>query len=219
MDKIRRISELTAPAVEPVSLEDLKAHLRISNSADDGWLTAAIKAARMAAEDYCGCIFIRRTFRQFQDQPGCPQDEWWDGVREAPISVLASAMVELMKRPLVSVEAVRAWDDADTSILVSPSVYYVDTTDQLQPGRLIVRRGQAWPVVMRVANGFQVDFTAGFSADVAGLPGELTLSVKMLASYLYSNRGDCTCDKAGAMGAISQSGAAFFLESYRLTRF
>lgn len=227
MDTIRRIAELTTPAEEPIDLASLKAHLRVSNTSDDAWLTAAIKAARFACEDYTGCAFIRRTFRMFMDQPighldrsfRGPRDDWWDGVREVPVSILTSAKIEILKRPLVSVQSVTAYDDADVATVVDSLNYVVDASDQSQPGRLILRRGQVWPVVLRVANGFQVDFTAGFGATAADLPADLVLAVKMVASYMYANRGDCSCDSAGAKSSISPAGAAALLDSFRLVRF
>ncbi|UOF83021.1 head tail connector protein [Caudoviricetes sp.] len=220
MDSIRRITELTAPAEEPVSLADMKAHLRITNSLDDAWLTAAIKAARMAAEDYTGRAFIQRTFRQTMDGV-CGKDdgEWWDGVREAAITVLSPRTIDLLKPPLVSVQNVKAWDDSDTATTVSPTVYFVDTSDQNQPGRVVLRRGQTWPIVLRVANGLTIDFTAGFSANAAGLPADIVQAIKVLVAWIYVNRGDCadaaSCSKAGMI----PSGAAIFLDSYKIMRF
>lgn len=224
MDSVRRVSELTAPASEPITLDELKAHLRVSNTADDAWLTAAIVASRYACEDYTGCAFIQRTFRQLMDQPSGPgyssrENEWWDGVRQGPISVLTAAMVEIITRPVVSVEQVLVWDDYDVSTTVASTVYFLTNSDKYQPARLILRRGQTWPVVLRVADGFQIDFTAGFAATAAGLPADLVMGIKMAAAYMYTNRGDCSCDAAGAKDAIRQSGAYAILDSFRLTRF
>jgi uncharacterized phiE125 gp8 family phage protein len=219
VDNIRRIVELTQPAVEPITLAELKTHLRITNTADDDWLTAAIKAARVACEDYTCCVFIRRTFRQTCDTAGNNNAAWWDGVRQVSVSVLSPSTIEVLKRPLVSVEAMTTYDDSDTGVVVASSVYFIDSSDTLQQGRVILRRGQAWPIVLRVANGLTIDFTAGFAASAAGLPADIVLAVKMVASHLYANRGDCSCDTAGANMVLQPSGAGMLLASYRPMRF
>lgn len=221
MYDIRRVAELTNPAEEPVSLADVKAHLRVTSSSDDTWLTAAIKAARLACEDYTHTVFVRRTFRQTTDGYWGRQrsDDWWDGVREMAITELTPREIELLRPPLVSVQSVTVFDDSDQPTVVASTSYYVDTVDQLQYGRVVLRRGQVWPVVLRVTNGFQIDFTAGFSADANGVPADIKSALLMVVAWLYENRGDCGCDTAGAKSSIAPSGAAMLLDSYRMLRF
>lgn len=219
MQYIRKIKELTQPAVEPISLDELKLHLRISNTLDDAWLTAAIIAARKTAEDYTGQFFIQRNVLQTMDTSGSIQSEWWDGVRDGPISLLSVREIELLKPPLQSVTSVVIYDDSDAATTVSPSTYFVDNADQSQRGRVILRRGQTWPVVMRVANGMEITYVAGYGTTAASTPEDLRHGLKILAAYMYVNRGDCSCDQAGAASAVMPSGAAMFLDSFRIIGF
>ena len=50
MSFIRKISELSQPSVEPLTLAELKQHLKISNTIDDTWLSAIISVARRNAD-------------------------------------------------------------------------------------------------------------------------------------------------------------------------
>jgi len=50
-----------APTVEPITLAEAKAHLRVETADDDTFITAAISAARDAVERYCGRFFAGTT--------------------------------------------------------------------------------------------------------------------------------------------------------------
>lgn len=219
MGYIRKIKELTQPAVEPITLDEMKLHLRISNTLDDNWITAAIIAARKTAEDYTGQFFIQRSVMQTMDTDGAVQGQWWDGTREAPITMLSIREVELLKPPLASVSSVVTYDDSDSPTTVSATTYFVDNADQNQRGRVILRRGQTWPVVMRVANGMEITYVAGYGTTAASLPEDLKHGLKILVAYMYVNRGDCSCDQAGAAASVMPSGAAMFLDSFRTIGF
>ena len=48
----------------PVTVEEIKTHLRIEHNAEDGYLSALIAAAQAAAEDFC-----RRSFAEDMPEP------------------------------------------------------------------------------------------------------------------------------------------------------
>ena len=52
----------TAPAVEPISLAEAKAHLRLDASDEDALLTALITAARMFVERTLGVALITQSW-------------------------------------------------------------------------------------------------------------------------------------------------------------
>ena len=45
---------ITAPATEPITTAEAKAHLRVSHSTDDTYIDALVAAARMVVEDRTG---------------------------------------------------------------------------------------------------------------------------------------------------------------------
>ena len=87
---------LAAPAVEPVSLDQAKAALRIGHAADDDRILHLIRAARQRLEAETGRAFIAQTWRE-------SRDSWADPSRLAAFGT----QFRLLKPPLIAVEAVR----------------------------------------------------------------------------------------------------------------
>ena len=61
---------VTPPAVEPVTLEEAKQHLRVDGNEDDSLINALITAARQKAEEYTRRAFITQT-REFALDSAC----------------------------------------------------------------------------------------------------------------------------------------------------
>ena len=78
---MRGLTLVTAPASEPVSLTEAKAHLRLDSADDDSLITALIRSARETAEAHMRRALVSQTWRLSLDRfPAAPQP-WWDGVR------------------------------------------------------------------------------------------------------------------------------------------
>lgn len=205
---------ITAPASEPVSLEELKAQLGldVASSAQDPRLWLIVTAAREMIERYTGLAIIPQQWRLTLDRWPGSRVQWWDGVRDGAIADVVSSgppsWIIVPRYPLVSVDAVRVYDDTDTAHTVSvASTFVVDT--QQQPGRMVLRNGIAWPVALRVSNAIEIDYTAGYTV----VPASLRLAVLQVAAYLYGHPGDCAADDA-----ITMSGADALLSAYKVAR-
>ena len=78
----------TPPTSEPVMLRTLKHHLKIENTDEDEYIDGLISTAREWIEEMTGLAMITQTWRMTMDRwPGW-SDEWWDGMRELPVSEL-----------------------------------------------------------------------------------------------------------------------------------
>lgn len=53
----------TPPDIEPVTLDEMKAHLRVTETADDEVITGLIEVSRQWAEDFTGKAFIDQQWR------------------------------------------------------------------------------------------------------------------------------------------------------------
>lgn len=180
---------VTAPAAEPVTLAEAKEHARVDDSTDDAYITALITAAREMVERQTGRCLITQTWRLTLDNwPRTGSDEWWDGVREGPITMLEVDWVELRKSPVLAITSVVTKDEDDTATTWDAANYYLAR----QPngyGRLTRKRGQVWPIVVnRAADAIEVTFTAGYGAGASAVPYALRHAVKQLVAHWYDNR-------------------------------
>lgn len=158
----------SAPAVEPVSLSEAKAHLRVDGGDEDDLISSLITAARVHTEVQTGQSLIEQTWSVFQDS-------WPDG----PVMALPLA-------PVISVAAVRVYGEDDIPSAIDPSHYYVDTASR--PARLVLRSGRTWPRPGRAANGAEVEIIAGYGAGPADVPEPLKQAILQLVAYWFENR-------------------------------
>lgn len=169
MSGLLRLKPLTAPTDEPVTIAEAKLHARIDDDIDNALVASLIKTAREMAEAYTRRAFITQTWQLFMD------------------AFPAESFIDLPRPPLVSVAHVKTYTDADVAATMSASDYYVDTVSE--PARLVLRDGKSWPDVGRVANGVEIQFTAGYGGpDV--VPGSIKTGALHLVAWLYEHRGD-----------------------------
>lgn len=206
---------LEDPAVEPVSLAELKAHLRIDDTSEDTYLTSLIVESREEIEQASGMALIRQKWRLTIDHwPGARQ-QWWDGVKDGHINMLygAPADLRLPRYPLIEIDGVTVFDEDSTSAVVNVGATFDIDTNQ-RPGRLALKSGATWPIALRPTNAIQIDYYAGYGALAADVPAPLRRAIRSMAAYLYSHRGD-GCDPVEAM---AKSGAASVVDRYRTVR-
>jgi hypothetical protein len=182
--------KLTAPpAVEPVLLSEAKAQARIDTTADDALVANLITAARQWAENYTGRAFITQTWQMYLDLWSSAAENWWDGVRQGPVTGLDNVnYITLPRAPLQGVNSVQYFDNTDTSTVWSASNYFVDTVRV--PGRLALRLGSTWPLPSRLTNGIVIEYVAGYGDDGSTVPEVIKTAIRQLVVHWYENRGE-----------------------------
>jgi uncharacterized phiE125 gp8 family phage protein len=183
---------LTGPALEPVSLLDVKAHLRVDHDDDDALLTAAIVSARVHVEAAIRRVLIEQTWRIHLDR--------WPRKRIFRVPVA----------PLIAVDAVRVRDAEGGSTLVDADDYEVDVASV--PGRLVLAAAAPSPPG-RAVNGIEIDVTAGYGATTLDVPSPLRHAVMMLVAHWYEHRGAVGHDLAGETPPL---GFAALIAPYRI---
>ncbi len=190
---------------EPITAAEVKSFLRVTTSADDALIQSLCSRARLIAERLTGRCIIKQSLYAWWDFVPGKRLDWWDGVKEGPIGGERASSVEIPRPPLISVSEVCAFNDDDSQVVLDPSAYFLDITDQDLPGRVVLRLGATWPVFTRNANGFRITFIAGY----ATVPEDIRHALILIASWLYKNRGDCSDE-----GCASACGAMMFLRHY-----
>ena len=197
-----RVQELASPAQEPLALEALKTHLRISDSAQDDELAALMTTARVFCEAYAGKVLISRTLALFLDRwPQQDNTAWWDGVKEGAGAVDVTAL-RLPLSPVQSIDAVYLHDVSGGARTVSNDSYQFDALG----ARLSfsdVPTGD-----LRSMNAIEIRLTAGYG-DAAAVPMVYKQAIRQLTAHLYANRGD------GGDIALARCGAAALLAPFR----
>lgn len=149
---------VTAPAAEPVTTAQAKAHCRVTHSDDDTRFDALIVSAREWAQGFAGRAFISQT---------------WDWTADAFPDV-----IELPLAPLVSVTSITYVDSAGVSQTLSSGAYQIDTKSVVP--RIAPAYGYSWPGTRDQYNAVTVRFVAGYGAAVTAHPDCATARDAML---------------------------------------
>jgi len=183
-----------APASEPVTLGEAKAHLRVDGNGEDTLIASLITAARIHVEAALSRALITQGWTLVLDR-------WPMGDLRFPLS------------PLVSVGEVRVFDAAGGASIVPPSDYFVDAAGT--PPRLVREHGVSWPAPGRVANGIEIDFTAGEGETAADVPAPLRQAVLLLVAHWFETREPVF---AGGTAITVPMGVGALLAPYREVR-
>jgi uncharacterized phiE125 gp8 family phage protein len=167
---------ISPPAAEPVTLADMKLHLRVTHSSDDALISSLIKAAREELEQATGLALISQGWRLYLD---C-----WP----------ATQVVLIHKAPVMSLSAVTVYDLGGAPSSLSLSGFVLDRFSR--PARIAIPDAVTAPG--KKMNGIEIDFTAGFGATGVDVPDGLKRAIMLLASHWYEFRGAETFDRESA---------------------
>jgi hypothetical protein len=196
------------PLIEPVTLAEVKASLRITNTAEDTLLTQFITDARVFVERITGRKLINQEittyYNGFDPRPET-DDTWRPGYRMAPITnTYGDLSLTLEFAPVGSITSIAAVDIDGTETAYDPTKYYLDNFDNdlrasmKSPNNLV--RGT------RQSNNIKAVYVAGYGENAADVPSALRRAIIAMVGALYSNRGDCSegdcAEKCGAMKMV-----------------
>ena len=157
---------LTPPAVEPVTLAEMRAHLRLGVTSEEDLLAALIKAARQTLEAEIGLCLINQTWRLHFD--GWPRD----------------GLVLIPKFPVREVVAVTAYQPDGEPVAIPAGALRLNATSR--PARLcLASRGAD---IARL-HDLEVDFLAGYGDTGTDVPDALKHAILSLVAHWYEFRG------------------------------
>lgn len=163
---------ITAPASEPLTLDEARQRLREPPDDDNAEIQDLITMAREVAEDVLGRALITQTWEQWLDK--WPNKDY----------------IELDKPPLQSVEYIKYYGVDDTEYTLSTDDYDVD--DKSFKGRVALKDSKSWPsTTLRPTNGIVVRFTAGYGT-AADVPQKVkhAMTIGIRLSYGHYETGD-----------------------------
>ena len=157
------------PAVEPVTLTEMKVYLRVDDDDDaqDSVIAGLVKAARLLVEGASRRVLIEQRWRVVLDR-------WPKG-----------GVVLLPLSPLISVESIKVFDAKGAATDVATGA--IDSDRFSDPPRIAVTDA---PEPGKARNGIAIEVLAGYGGTAEAVPAGLRLAVKILVAHWFENRGD-----------------------------
>ena len=163
--------QILPPAVEPVSVDEFKVHLRLDTDAHDSMLAALLMAARQMLELTLWRQFITATYALGLDT--------WQSVIELPRPPLAS-LTASTEAPDLGI----AYVGSDgVLVTLDPSAYQVDLA--AQPGRVVPVGG--WPGLGTGMNTVIITYQAGYGSAPLDVPAPLRQAILLYAADMYEH--------------------------------
>ena len=185
----------TAPTTEPVSLEEVKRHLRLAVSAaqasgyseEDEWFERNIATSRRMVEQELARALITQTWDVYYD--GWP----WNRFIELPYPPLVSAVVTYR------LEDDSGYDNTFTDVIT-------DIVEE--PGQIVLAADGSWPTgTLYPVNPIKVTIVCGYG-DAEDVPSGIKSAILLKLSDLHEERGDTLIGPSfknmGAMDALLQ---------------
>ena len=187
--KYRSLAVATAPAVEPVTLAEAKAHLRVDIDDDNDYIEALIVAARQYAEEYLDRALVSQRLTMRMDT--FPYEF------ELPRPPMASSGTLTATTVTYSIDPGSSGTATPTTATLSADTYRVDRNDT--PGKIRTVYNGTWPSHLTDPNAISVTWWAGYGPAGTDVPQAIKSAILMLVAHLYENR-----QAAVATGAVPQ---------------
>ena len=156
---------ITAHEYEPVTLDEVKTHLRgISHSEHDELLIGLIVSARESLENLTARSIVQRTVAaMFQAWP--------------------QQYFELPLPPIQTVSSVKYTDIDGTESTMSSDEYSVDIDSE--PGRVVLGYSETWPSESLHAPDYPIEITYVAGDEVGFVPESIKTAIKFMVEKAY----------------------------------
>lgn len=186
----------TLPTIEPVTLTEAKAHLKVDFTEEDTLIEMYIAAARDYAEKYCNRALMTQTIVQ---SINCfPPYRTADPYRK----------IRLYRTPVQELVAIRYVDSEGND--ASLDLTKVVLSKIAIPAVISPKSGENWPTTAIQVGAIEIEYTAGI-ADVAKVPPTIKSAVLLLVGEMYERRENFVKTMPDAV--------KYLLHPYRVTEF
>jgi len=160
------VSVIIPPVASPVTLSDIKQHLRIDHDEENDFLLALSQAAVDHVETHIRQSLINRTLRQYCDD------------------LPATNRVVIEGWPVTTVVEVSGYNTAGDIHVIDQSTYrlvrdHVSTELVFDPA---INRDM-------IVNGIEIDFVSGFGDMGLDIPSNILQAIKRIIAHWYEVRG------------------------------
>lgn len=180
----------TAAVRTPVTLADIKDHLRIDGGADDAILNSFVSTASEMIEGTINKYLIKRAVSVYFDSSPHLSGEinLKEGIYNGIDAAKASGELLLPVSPLISVISISYFTKDSVEVTWASTNYYADTVSQ-NP-KIVLTEGGSWPTDLRRLNALRVKCEAGYGASASDIPAPIKQAIKELVAFMYEHRGE-----------------------------
>ena len=157
---------ISQPITKPVTLVQIKRHLRLDHDQDDDYLNELTDAATSHVEAAIGQFLVARILRQYID------------------TIPASRSVSLEAWPVKSIQEVRGYDFDGNPNIISSENYRLD--NHIDPPALILNTKINFNAF---CNGLEVDMEVGYGETGVDIPSNILRAILVLIAHWYEFRG------------------------------
>lgn len=174
---------VSAPATEPITLAEAKAHLRVDDTAEDDLILNLIAAYRSHVDGKDGVLnraLITQTWDLYLDRfPYC-----------------GSQAIQIPLPPLQSITSVKYYDTDAVLQTMSSGDYFLDSVSE--PAQLHPAYNMSWPTALDRVNSVIVRFVAGYGSAETDVPQAIRQAGLLVLGHWYANRESVSVGNAVA---------------------
>jgi len=192
------IKRIIDPAAEPLTLEEVKLHLRVDDDDEDNNISLYIRAAREFTESFLGRALVTQTWMLTLDE--FPDEE-----------------IKIPLPPLQSITQIAYDDTSGIEQIIDPLSYFVDT--QSEPGWVVPAGTLTWPTTIDAINSVRVKFVAGYAPSTdsppdltTNIPYNIKAGMLLIIGNLFENRED---NVVGTIANRIPNGAEYLLRRHK----
>lgn len=163
------VTLMTPPALEPISLAQMKAHLRIEHAFEDALVSAYITSARLHIEARLAKLLISQNWRiNFDRLP-------------------TGKVVELPLAPMLALNSVSYYTDLPGPNNIPPVDYSIDLNSMRPRFSLHLQRQN-----LRSFGAYELDVSVGYGPAPEDVPADIRHALMMLVAHWHENREAAT---------------------------
>ncbi len=165
----------TAPESEPVTLAEVKGHIRVDHDNDDTAIAAYIKTATQSLDGRDGLL------------GRCLITQSWT----LTLDSFASEII-IPLPPCQSIGAITYVDPDGATQTLAPAAYQAFGLGDDHGARVRPAHGTSWPATRNQPGAVTITFTAGFGDGPEDIPEPIRTAIKMHVGHLYEHRESVT---------------------------
>lgn len=176
------LKQTVAPSVEPLTIDEAKAWLKVQHDVENTIITDLIKAAREQFERISGFQLVQSTWQLTLDSfPGERDDGVASGIAD-------DWWIYLPQPRAISVTSIVYIATDGTSTTLPAADYSLDTTSE--PARIEPAYDEgSWPSSRDQQNAVTVTYQSGYGSTASSVPSAVKTCLRRMLGLLYEHRG------------------------------